>query len=225
MKKIGLNSLAGIALGCAALIAAAAAAADGATPAGTLASTAGSVQIQRNGQTSAAAAGSQVNSGDLVRVAGSSSAQIKTNDNAIFELGSDTDFQVTSYSYAGNGTVQESRAPGAAKYTLNRGTLRTVTGSIGKQRGDNYMVTAPEADIRVHGTDYSAQEGEGLLVIVYAGAVTVSNDTGSIEVSAGQYVFVGSRHSPLHWKNLDDINLEINIPIIIRLPPIPASPS
>lgn len=215
MKIKGLQGLAA----AAALAVAAVAGADSAVvQAGTLASSAGSVQVERNGQSTALPAGSEINAGDMIHVGGSSSAQLKTADSAVFELGSDTDFKIDSYSNPAN-------APGTAKYTLGKGVMRTVTGMIGKHKGDNYMVTAPEADIRVHGTDYSAQEGGGLLVIVYAGAVTVSNDTGQIEVTAGQYVFVGSRKGPLHWKNLDDINIEINIPIIIRLPPIPVSPS
>lgn len=223
MRKTGVRCLTALALGCAAF---AAGAESG--NAGKLDAVAGTVQLIHGGQPQTAAAGSELQSGDGINVGPDSSARLRTADNAVFEFGADTSFVVTSYSYAGNGTVGESRAPATAKYELKNGDLRTVTGSIGKARGDNYVVVAPEADVRVHGTDFAMQEqsGKGLLVIDYAGSVSVSNDAGQLELSPGQFVYVSGRHSPLHWKDLKDIERELNLPVL-RLPriPVPASPS
>ncbi len=227
MLKTNVMCLTALALGCAAF---SASAETGSAKAGTLDAVAGTVQITHNGQSQTAAAGSEVDSGDVINVGDGSSARLHMADNAVFELGASTEFAVTSYSYVGTGVIGEARSPATAKYELKHGDLRTITGSIGKSRGDNYVVVAPEGQVRVHGTDFAMQEGKGLLVIDYAGSVTVGNDTGQIELSPGQFVFVASLHSPLHWKDLNDIvhDLDIDLPVLrIRLPiiPIPASPS
>jgi hypothetical protein len=195
-----------------------------AAQAGAIADAAGTVQVQHDGQPQTAAAGTAVASGDTVRVGDNSNAQLHMADNALFELGSGTDFHIASYSYTGSGASGEARAPGTAKYQLERGVLRTVTGTLGHQSGDSYLMTAPEADVKPHGTDFALQVGNGLLVIVYSGSVTVSNDTGGVVVDAGQFIFVASRNSPLR---VGDVSMDVKVPVLIRLPPlpVPGSPS
>lgn len=225
MKIIILGrALGALALGWAAL----AAAADGAGPAGKLDAVSGSVGVSRNTGQQGAAPGSTVNAGDTVRVADNGSARLRMADGAVFQFGSGTVFDITDYHYSGTGAYNESRAPASAQYRLKDGSLRTISGSIGKERGDSEMITSEQADVRPHGTDYSLQESGGLLVIVYSGSVSVSNDTGSIELSTGQYVYVASRHSPLRSKSTIELNGDVTIPpipTIIRLPPVPVSPS
>jgi len=195
-----------------------------AASAGSIANAAGTVQIQHDGQPQSASAGSAVASGDTVHVGDSSNAQLHMADNALFELGSGTDFRIASYTYSGSGAAGETRAPASAKYQLERGVLRTVTGTLGHQSGDSYLMTAPEADVKPHGTDFALQVGDGLLVIVYSGSVTVSNDTGGTIVNAGQYLYVASRNSPLR---VGDVSMDVKVPVLIRLPPlpVPGSPS
>jgi hypothetical protein len=221
MQSMKIKGLGALAIGCAAFVAAA----DGAGHAGTFDAVSGTVQVSSAVDPHAGQAGGTVDAGDTVAVGDGSSARLHMADGAVFEFGADTKFEVSDYKYAGTGAIREARAPATAKYTLKDGTLRTITGSIGKEHGDNYMVAAEQADVHVHGTDYSMQESAGLLVVCYSGSVTVSNDTGAVELSAGQYVYVASRRHPMHWKSLAEINQEITVPTIIRLPPIPASPS
>jgi ferric-dicitrate binding protein FerR (iron transport regulator) len=221
MQRMNMKCLGVLAMGCAAF----AAGAESAGHAGTFDAVAGTVQVSNVVDPRPAATGSTLDSGDLVQTSDGSSARLHMADGALFELGAGTKFQVADYHYAGTGAMHESRAPATAKYDLKDGAVRTITGSIGKERGDNYMVTTEQADVRVHGTDYSMQESSGLLVICYAGSVTVSNDTGAVELSSGQYVYVASRRSPMHWKSLVDINTEVTVPTIIRLPPIPPIPT
>ncbi|HZR35118.1 MAG TPA: hypothetical protein VFA75_07060 [Nevskia sp.] len=197
-------------------------AAGGARQAGSIADAAGTVQIQRGGQPQNAAAGSAVAAGDVVRVGDKANAQLRMADNAMFVLGSGTDFRIADYSYNGSGSLGEARPPASARYQLDRGVLRTVTGTLGKQSGDTYLMVAPEADVKPHGTDFALQVGNGLLVIVYNGSVTVSNDTGGIIVNAGQFIFVASRKSPLR---VGDVSMDVKVPIILNLPPLPGSAS
>jgi hypothetical protein len=220
MQTMNMMCLGVLAMGCAAF----AAAADGTGHAGTFDAVSGTVQVSSDPQ--AGQTGGGVNAGDTVSMGDGASARLHMADGAIFELGSATKFEVADYKYAGTGVMHESRAPAAAKYQLKDGAMRTVTGSIGKETGDNYVVTSDQADVHVHGTDYAMQEsGGGLLVICYTGSVTVSNDTGAVELSAGEYVYVASRRSPMHMESLVDLNTQITVPTIIRLPPIPTSPS
>lgn len=222
MKHTAMKCLGALALSYAAV---AAGADSAATRAGTFDSVSGTVQVERGSDAVPAAKGSEVNAGDIASVGAGADAMLRTADNAVFELGSDTDFKIVDYAYAGSGSASESRAPGVAKYELKRGVVRTITGTIGKQRGDNYLLTATEADVRVHGTDYSAQRAKGLLVVVYSGSVTVSNDSGSIELAANEYVFVGARTSKLLKHQLGG-EIQFDIPFLIRVPsPIPVSPS
>lgn len=216
MKCLGL-----LALGCVAF----AAAADSAGHAGAFDAVSGTVEVSSAVDPHPGQPGGTIDAGDTVSIGSGSSSRLHMTDGAVFQFGADTKFEVADYKYSGTGALHESRAPASAKYLLKDGALRTVTGSIGKERGDNYMIWAEQADVRVHGTDLGMQESGGLLVICYAGSITVSNDTGGVELSAGQYVYVASRHSPMHQQQLVDINTNITVPTIIRLPPIPSSPS
>lgn len=228
MKPITLQCLTALALGCATTFAAAETVGSpayletvtAATPAGSLSSISGTVLVQRGGQPLPAANGSTIAAGDTVSVGGASSALMRTTDSALFQLSSDTQLRIANYAYAGSGAVAETRGPAMANYQIDRGLVRTVTGAIGKQSGDRYMVRAPEADIRVHGTDYSVQVANGLLVIVYSGTVTVSNDTGSVDVKTGQSLYVASRSSRLAIQD----ESELVIPRVIPLPTIPLPP-
>lgn len=224
MQRLNISNL-GKGLGALALGWAFLAVADGAGPAGKFDAVGGPVVVSHDVDPQGAAPGSTVNAGDTVHVGDSGSARLRMADGAVFQLGSSTVFDITDYRYSGTGAYNESRAPATARYRLKDGSLRTISGSIGKERGDSEMIAADQADVRPHGTDYSLQESGGLLVIVYSGSVSVTNDTGSIELSTGQYVYVASRHSPLRFKSTVDLNGDVTVPTIIRLPPIPVSPS
>ena len=90
--------------------------------------------------------------------------------------------------------------PGSATYSLVQGGLRTVTGSIGKGKGDTYLVRAGGTTITVQGSAYLAlicsgncgSFKNGLYVKGQTGIITVGNGKGAIKLHAGQNAYVAS---------------------------------
>jgi hypothetical protein len=200
-----------------------------ATTAATFDAVSGPVQVQNGTETLNAGDGTPVQAGETIHV-GTGSARLRTADRALIELGSNTDFQVVDYSYAGSGQPGESRPAAVAKYRLTRGTVRAVSGTIDKQAGDSYTVSSPEAELHVQGTDYSLQEGKGLLVMVTDGLVSVANDAGKIALTAGQYAYVAAHNVPAQVGTIGDSAFNTLPPIIINIsigiptPPVPPIP-
>jgi hypothetical protein len=207
MKQIKLYA----AVCLAALLGTAAAQAQPVT-AGQLSDVKGHVQIKHNGALVAAGNGSAVESGDDIEVGSGSSATLNTADHGTFALIENSEFLIDKYAYNPGGAS-------VAHYVLASGALRTTSGSIGKNAGDDYLMSAPEADVHIHGTDYQLDRPStgGLAVTVFSGVVSVSNSVGSIDIGSGQGVFVPSRSSKLVARLLKDLDRIITPPIIIHI--------
>ncbi len=93
---------------------------------------------------------------------------------------------------------------GSRRSILNllKGTLKKITGEIGKLAGDWYELKTPLASIGVRGTEYAlrvfqskgcqgaADTGNGLYLQVARGQVDVSNQTGVMALDTGDSAYV-----------------------------------
>lgn len=118
--------------------------------------------------------------GDVLKTGSASRAQIRFLDGAIMALRADTEFRVDSFSFK-NSDNSEDKSIG----TLIKGGMRTITGVIGKADQGSYRMNTPVATIGVRGTIYEAVMAKELSVAAWQGAITVTNDAGSMELGRG----------------------------------------
>jgi hypothetical protein len=132
--------------------------------------------------------GADINAGDAINTANNARAQLKFNDGGYISLQPNTVFRVDEYHY-------ENKTDGSERsfFSLLKGGLRAITGTIGHLNRDNYKVATPSATIGIRGTGYKAEvRDEGLLISVGEGAVMLTNNTGPLLVSTGKAVFVAN---------------------------------
>ncbi len=130
-----------------------------------------------------------IRSGDRIRTGADGRVQLRFTDGALISLQPDTDFRVESYAF------DASRQRGW--FDLVQGSMRAVSGRIGKRDRDDWRLRTPTATIGIRGTEFSVEHAScgascpagvepGLVVAVHAGRVAVSNSAGSVEVPAGR---------------------------------------
>lgn len=143
-----------------------------------------------DGATRPLAKGTEIYSGDAITTT-DGRVQIRFTDGAFMALQPNTIFKVDQYAFDGKSDGKEK-----GSFNLVKGSLRTVTGLIGKVNKANYEVRTPTATIGIRGTAYSAtQTDDGLVVSVAQGLVSVSNSGGNVTLSTGQSVLVKSSTS------------------------------
>lgn len=166
---------------------------------GKLIASVGTVAVVRDGQEAKLERGGIVRTGDFVKVATDSAAQIRMSDQSIIALGQSTEFRIGEYAFSA-----ENPSEGRAAFSLVKGALRTITGLIGQHARDRYAVKAGSvATIGIRGTHYRlrlcdndcASEGgvppaNGLYGGVTEGLIGVTNDTGTDEFGPGEYFYV-----------------------------------
>lgn len=130
--------------------------------------------------------GAEINAGDTLQTA-DGRLQARFTDGGYISLQPNTEFKVEDYNFNG-------KADGSEKgfFSLVKGGLRAITGSIGHTNRQAYRVNTPVATIGIRGTEFLAQFDTRLLVKVGDGAVYLSNATGDIILYKGQVGEVGS---------------------------------
>ncbi|MBI1888090.1 MAG: FecR domain-containing protein [Nitrosomonadales bacterium] len=132
------------------------------------------------------AKGAVINAGDAINTAAGARAQIRFSDGGYVSLQPGSQFRVDEYQY-------ENKTDGKEKgfFSLLKGGLRAITGAIGRTNRDTYRVATQAATIGIRGTGYNAvQEGEGLLVNVGEGAISLTNNAGTLVVTSGEAAYV-----------------------------------
>jgi hypothetical protein len=117
-------------------------------------------------------------------------------DGGRISLGPDTEINIKEYRY---GKTAKDRST----LQLIKGSLRSVTGQIGKSVPENYSIQTPVATMGVRGTSFDLVypvnakgqrgAGKGLLAQVRQGSITQRNAAGTFTLSAGKTNFIGSQ--------------------------------
>lgn len=136
--------------------------------------------------------GSEVDAADTIDTR-SGRVQLRFTDGGYVALAPNTQFRVDRYRYDGSNNGKE-----VGFFSLLKGSLRTISGLIGKGRREAYQMNTPTATIGIRGTAYSAdQRGENLQVTVSEGRVVVNQGGKEYDVSAGQSgLFTGNGNPP-----------------------------
>lgn len=146
----------------------------------------GGVQISdASGTVRAAKKGEIFYSGDRVST-GKGRIQLRFTDGGYMSLMPGSVFSVDNYALEG-----KSPTDARAQFSLLKGGLRTITGSIGHVNREAYRLKTPVATIGIRGTEYVVSHTDaGLIVSVGGGAVALHNDSGQLMIHAGQSAFV-----------------------------------
>jgi hypothetical protein len=130
-----------------------------------------------------------IRSGDRIRTGADGRVQLRFSDGALMSIQPGSDFRIDAYAFDAVGQ--------RSFFQLMQGSLRAVSGSIGKRDREDWRLKTPTATIGIRGTEFTVDEtacpasgcaagGQPSLVVsVVAGRVAVTNEAGSIEVPAG----------------------------------------
>ena len=172
---------------------------------GTVTQLAGTLSVRKaDGSVRILSQRSQIEAGDTVSSERDSYAQIRFTDGAQITLKPTTAVKVTSFKFAEDKPKEDSFA-----YTLVKGGLRAVTGTIGKRSPESYQLETATATVGIRGTTFSADDcvserdndcsrlSPGVYIGVSDGEVVVRNGQGELGLAAGQFGLIGSNQRPL----------------------------
>jgi len=136
--------------------------------------------------------GSKVSTGDLIITEKKGQVQIKMTDGTLLAVRPNSKFKISEYQYDKNIDTDKSI------YNLVKGGLRSITGKMGKAKKSSYAVETVVGTIGIRGTDFSARmcesncgdQEDGLYVGVMQGGVVLENDSGSLDISPGDFGFM-----------------------------------
>ncbi|MBS0430175.1 MAG: FecR domain-containing protein [Proteobacteria bacterium] len=125
--------------------------------AGLLKTVRGEVQLQdAQGASTPARVGDAVNAQQRIVTGAQSGASVVLRDGTTFVIGPQSSFDLQTFRY-------DSRThDGSVVGRLARGTLRMVTGLIGKATPEAIRIDTPTATIGIRGTDFIVSAGETL---------------------------------------------------------------
>ena len=137
--------------------------------------------------------GGKVNTGDTVVTSRNSYVRLKLLDGASVILRPNSRFQIEDYNVAEN--EQENRSV----FNLIKGGFRAVTGLIGKRNRRGVRVRTAVATIGIRGTNFEVvncaggscgSNPDGDYYTVYEGGITVTNNSGSLDIDPGDYGYI-----------------------------------
>ena len=177
-----------------------------AAPAGVVTHLSGTLSVKHaNGSTGTLSVKSTVLEGDELKTEADTYARIKFVDDGEIVMRPNTQMVVNTYAFDAAKPVEDKVAIG-----LLKGGLRAVTGLIGKRDHDKVKYETMTATIGIRGTHFGALlcQGDcddvatvtgkapidGLHVDVAAGAIVLSNSSGSQDVTVGQFGYVADQH-------------------------------
>jgi hypothetical protein len=159
--------------------------------------------------------GASVYPGEIVQTSTGSKVVLAFRDDSRLTLGANTQFRVDSF-------VFDNKNPSEGKFlvTLLRGSLRALTGLIGKSNTRNVGFTTPTATIGIRGTglDMDCSEAD-CSFFTWLGTieVTPNGQTALQTLQAGQGLFVGkSGIRPLTAPTLDDLQRPDTVPVNVQ---------
>lgn len=157
--------------------------------------------------------GGSVYAGDMVETAPQARGVLAFRDDSRLTLGPGTQFRVDAFAF-------DEKAPSDGKFlvSLLRGSLRALTGLIGKANHANVGFTTPTATIGIRGTglDLDCSGTSGCAFFTWLGTIEVTpqGETALQLLQAGQGLFVGpSGVRPIPAPTLDNLPRPDNVPV------------
>lgn len=165
---------------------------------------AGDVNIRRaDGGTAPLVKGKDIESGQAILTGASGRAQVRFTDGGLVSLQPNTEFKVANY--VDKADPKEDRF----LVDLLRGSMRAITGLIGKRNRENYKVTTTTATIGIRGSGFNVgYNPDGSLgVTTELDAIEVCNAGGCVGLTAGESVrVINNTDAPIRT------NVRANVP-------------
>ena len=165
---------------------------------------AGDVNVLRaSGKAEPLAKGKQLESGESILTGTAGRAQVRFSDGGLVSLQPNTEFKIANY-------VDEAD-PKQDRFLVDllRGSMRAITGLIGKRNRENYKVTTTTATIGIRGSGFSVgYNPDGSLgITTELDAIEVCNAGGCVGLTAGESVrVINSSEAPVRT------NVRANVP-------------
>ncbi len=160
----------------------------------------GDVVVVRGATQIRAQTGTEVQSGDTIRVGATSNAQVRMSDESIVGLRSGSEFRIDEYQFGGKNDGTE-----RSIFSLLKGGMRTITGLIGRTHDrQRYAVRTPTSTIGIRGTHYTLVQcsndcapgvQNGTYGGVTDGRIGVENQTGERQFGANEFFHVADASS------------------------------
>jgi hypothetical protein len=146
--------------------------------------------VDAKGQSRAARVGEKVSEGETLVTGSDGELHARTDDHGLIALRANTRVKVEIYRAAGDDDDR-------SVLSLIGGTLRSITGWIGKYHPSNYQVKATTATVGIRGTDHEPlviAPGDklgpaGTYDKVNTGSTYIQNAAGRVDVAAGHAGF------------------------------------
>lgn len=167
----------------------------------------GDVNVRRaDGGTAPLVKGKDIESGQAILTGASGRAQVRFTDGGLVSLQPNTEFKVANY--VDKADPKEDRF----LVDLLRGSMRAITGLIGKRNRENYKVTTTTATIGIRGSGFNVgYNPDGSLgVTTELDAIEVCNAGGCVGLTAGESVRV---------VNNNDAPVRTNVRATVPTPP------
>jgi len=158
---------------------------------------------------------SEIFNKDVITTDKASRLQIRFSDGALVSLQEESNFKIKDYRYQSGAGKGDNAA-----YALLKGSMRTISGAIGKVNKSDYKVETPVATIGIRGTDYelvlhnNPKTGEPELYgYINDGVINVANSGGDEDFGFNQFFKVGGdKQPPQQLLNPPDFMFEGYVP-------------
>lgn len=136
--------------------------------------------------------------GDVVETGGNGHVHIRFVDGALVSVRPNSRLRVDEYAY-----FPDRPADNRVRFTLEAGTVRSVTGEAGRANKDAYRMNTPISAIGIRGTDYTVfSDDKKTRVFVQSGGVAIAplddecsaDDVGACDSSKLVELFAGDSH-------------------------------
>ena len=135
-----------------------------------------------------------IKEGDIIKTGANSSVKIIMQDKTVLDIGENTRFQISKYSYN-----KQKPAESRSSFSLLKGTFRYISGLIAKNKPQNVQISAGTATIGIRGSfDTVTFDGITVTVDTSIGVATITDSatgktvtitadsTGTFNVSSGK---------------------------------------
>ncbi|QDQ28112.1 hypothetical protein FNU76_18140 [Chitinimonas arctica] len=135
------------------------------------------------GTRSALVTGNRVENGSQIVTGNNGLVVMRFDDGQVVALEKNTDFRIKQFRFTAAAPEQ-----GNAFFSMLRGSLRAVTGLIGRGNKAAFRLETPTATIGIRGSDWmAALQNNGLFTGVNNGGIVINQGANTLLVDAGQY--------------------------------------
>ena len=147
-----------------------------------------------------------IDEGDVIVTGAKSYVQLKLDDGTKLAIRPNSRFVIESLTAPATATTPAigSGVALTARFNLQKGGFRTITGRIAKRDPSVYQLTTPSAVIGVRGTNYQARicaadcnaSVDGLYVGVSDGGISMNNAGGDLDLGTNQFGYAANFNTP-----------------------------